>query len=79
MPPTPIVPPAITCLAELGAYLRQRRKARGYTQQDMSDATMMSPRLIGEIERGRGTVGFERVLYYANSLGVDLVIQPRGD
>ena len=32
-----------------------------------------SPRLVGEIERGRGTVGIDKVLYYATSLGIDVV------
>ncbi|MCH4083312.1 MAG: helix-turn-helix transcriptional regulator [Olsenella sp.] len=43
-------------------------------------ATMagMSPRLIGEIERGRGTVGFEKVLLVANGLGIDLFTRARG-
>ena len=38
----------------------------------------MSPRLIGEIERGRGTVGFEKVLFVANGLGIDLFTHVRG-
>ena len=32
-----------------------------------------SPRLVGEIERGRGTVGIDKVLAFATALGVDVV------
>lgn len=32
-----------------------------------------SPRLIGEMERGRGTVGIDKVFLYATTLGIDIV------
>ena len=62
----------------LGALLRQRRKELGYTQQDIADMTGWSPRLIGELERGRATVGIGRVIDYANGLGVDIDLKVRG-
>ena len=49
--------------AALGAALRSRRKRLGYTQED----------LVGEIERGRGTVGIDKVLAFATALGIDVV------
>ena len=57
----------------LGACLRQRRKKLGYTQVEVAEMMGCSPRLVGEIERGRDTVGFGRILTYATGLGVDLV------
>ena len=38
---------------------------------------VISPRLVGEIERGRGTVGIDKVLSYALALGIDLVALER--
>lgn len=32
-----------------------------------------SPRLIGEMEWGRGTVGIDKVFLYATTLGIDIV------
>ena len=57
----------------LGACLRQRRKKLGYTQEEVADMLGYSPRLVGEMERGRGTVGIDKVLLYAMSLGIDIV------
>ena len=59
--------------AALGAALRSRRKRLGYTQEDLADMLGFSPRLVGEIERGRGTVGIDEVLAFATALGVDVV------
>lgn len=56
----------------LGSLLRRRRKELGYTQEFVADMLGFSPRLIGEMERGRGTVAFDRMLAYANGLGIDL-------
>ena len=39
--------------AALGAALRSRRKRLGYTQEDLADMLGFSPRLVGDIERGR--------------------------
>ena len=57
----------------LGATLRARRKRLGYTQEDLADMLGFSPRLVGEIERGRGTVGIDKVLAFATALGIDVV------
>ena len=59
--------------AALGAALRSRRKRLGYTQEDLADMLGFSPRLVGEIERGRGTVGIDKELAFATALGVDVV------
>ena len=59
--------------ATLGAALRDRRKKLGYTQEELADVLGFSPRLVGEIERGRGTVGIDKVLSFATALGIDVV------
>lgn len=65
---------AIASAADLGALLRNRRKQLGYTQEFVASMLGFSPRLIGEMEHGRGTVAFERMLAYANGLGIDLAV-----
>lgn len=64
--------------AELGTLIRKRRKQLGYTQEQIAMFMGCSPRLIGEIERGRGTVGIQKVLDLACGLGIDLAAFPRG-
>lgn len=63
----------ISNAAVLGRILRDRRKKLGYTQEDLADMLDFSPRLIGEMERGRGTVGIDKVFLYATTLGIDIV------
>ncbi len=62
----------VTDATALGATLRRRRKMLGYTQEEVADMLRFSPRLVGEIERGRGTVGINKVLSYATALGIDV-------
>jgi y4mF family transcriptional regulator len=62
---------------QLGALLRQVRKAQGITQEDLSALAGVGPRLIGEIERGKPTAEIGKVFQLLASLGLDLTIQPR--
>lgn len=63
---------------QLGLALRRRRRELGYTQQTMAELCNHSVRVIGEIERGRSTVGIGVILDYALALGVDLELSVRG-
>ena len=57
---------------DMGRVIRARRKELGYTQVEVAEMMGFSPRLVGEIERGRGSVGFDRVVSDAMNLGIDL-------
>ena len=63
---------------EVGAGLRGRRKSLGYTQEQVATLMGCSPRLIGEMERGRATVGLQKMLDYATGLGIDVILSARG-
>lgn len=63
---------------DLGGLIRARRKQLGYTQKQVAAFMGCSPRLIGEIEHGRGTVGIQKILDLANGLGIDIFAVPRG-
>ena len=65
--------------ADLGRIIRKRRKKLGYTQVQVAAMMGVSPRLIGEIERGRGTVAVQTVLDLCTGLGIDLFLVGRGD
>ncbi|MDO4537871.1 MAG: helix-turn-helix domain-containing protein [Coriobacteriales bacterium] len=65
-------------MEDIGGLLRRRRKELGYTQEEVAAHLERSPRLIGEIERGRGSVGLSKVLEYAHGLGIDFVLEVRG-
>ena len=65
-------------MAGIGQVLRTRRKELGMTQAQAGAYCSCSQRLISEMERGRGTVGIDKVIRYANGLGVDFVMSVRG-
>ena len=55
--------------ADLGKVIRARHKELGYTQVEVAEMMECSLRLDGEIERGRGSVGFDRIVSYARTWG----------
>ena len=63
---------------DLGHALRERRRSLGIRQADAAAALGFSPRLLSEIENGRDTVGYGKVLKYAGFLAMDLVLRERG-
>lgn len=65
-------------MVDIGRILKTRRKELGMTQVTVAEFCQCSQRLISEIERGRGTVGIDKVIRYANGLGVDFVMSIRG-
>ncbi|WP_251159379.1 helix-turn-helix domain-containing protein [Caniella muris] len=62
---------------DIGAAIRARRRALGYTQGEVAGACGMSTRLISELERGRPTVSFDKVLRVVRRLGMDLYARER--
>jgi transcriptional regulator with XRE-family HTH domain len=63
---------------ELGRVIRARRKELGYTQEYIASMMGVSPRLIGEIEHGSGSVGIQKIIDLVNGLGIDIVLSVRG-
>lgn len=63
---------------DLGTFARNRRKELGYTQEQLALLMGCSPRLIGEIERGRTTVSFQTLFDLLTGLGVDITLSVRG-
>lgn len=64
--------------SDLGKVLRERRRALGIRQADAAAELGYSPRLLSEIENGRDTVAYGKVLRYAGYLALDVVVRERG-
>ena len=62
----------------LGHALRAQREHLGFRQADVAADLGFSQRLISEIENGRDTVAYGKILRYAEYLAMDLTIRPRG-
>lgn len=64
---------------ELGALLRQRRKAADLTTTQAAAMAGLSRRLLSELERGkRRNVGIRAVFAIADLLGLSLAVEARG-
>ncbi len=67
----------ITNIKTLGEGIRARRKALGYTQGFLSEATGLSVSFISDLERGKETAEIGKVLRLIHLLGMDLTMTPR--
>lgn len=62
----------------LGKAIRSRRKELNYTQAYLSEFTGFSVSFISDLERGKPTMELEKTLKIINILGLDILIERRG-
>ena len=62
---------------QLGARVRARRTGLGLTQEDLAAAALVTPRLLGEVERGKTTAQLDGVMRILAALGLDLFLNGR--
>jgi len=63
---------------ELGSIARAHRKNRRLTLETVSGLGNLSPRFLSEFERGKETAEIGKVLKALRTVGLEVVIQPRG-
>jgi hypothetical protein len=63
---------------EIGRILRQKRKSQGLTLEQVAQHCGLSIRFISEVERGKPTAEFGKVLFLLSEVGVDLYVDTRG-
>ena len=63
---------------ELGRALRIRRKELDLSQEDVAGVIGVNRRVIGELERGKGTAQLQIALEMARALGLDVELRRRG-
>ena len=68
----------IKSAADLGNFLRQFREAQKMTQADILGLANTGNRFIVELENGKPTVQFQKVLDVLDVLGLEIVIQKKG-
>ena len=68
---------SITAVADLGPRIRKRRKALGFSQQQLADLSGVGRRFVSELEAGKSTLEFDRVLLCCRALGFDVLIKAR--
>jgi HTH-type transcriptional regulator / antitoxin HipB len=62
---------------ELGNALRKRRRELGLGQEEVSGVIGVNRRVVGELERGKGTVQLQIAMDVARVLGLDIELKPR--
>lgn len=68
----------IRTAGELGQLVRGHRKRRALTLETVSGLGNLSPRFLSEFERGKETAEIGKVLKALSTLGLEVIVQPRG-
>lgn len=69
---------AVQTAEELGRLARAHRKHRRLTLETVSGLGNLSTRFLSEFERGKETAEIGKVLKALRTLGLEVIIQPRG-
>jgi transcriptional regulator with XRE-family HTH domain len=69
---------AVQTTEDLGRMARAHRKHRHLTLETISGLGNLSTRFLSEFERGKETAEIGKVLKALRTLGLEVVIQPRG-
>jgi len=69
---------AIHTVQELGRLVRAHRKRRSLTLETVSGLGNLSTRFLSEFERGKETAEIGKILKALRTLGLEVVVQPRG-
>lgn len=69
----------ITDAASLGNAIRLRRKKLKYTQGYISEITGFSVSFLSDLENGKQTVEIGKTIEVINLLGLDILVEARGD
>lgn len=57
---------------ELGVQIRNLRKTKGFTQEELGEKADLSYKYVGELERGQVNVSIDSLVRIAESLGVKI-------
>lgn len=72
-------PVKIQSTKDLGNLVREFRVAQKMTQADILGLANTGNRFIVELENGKPTVQFQKVLNVLDTLGLEIVIQKKGN
>jgi y4mF family transcriptional regulator len=70
-------PKPITTSKDLGERIRAARKAKKLNQQEIADLAGVGRRFISELENGKPSLEFDKVINVARATGIDLFSKSR--
>lgn len=66
-------------ISPIALFVRNRREALGYTQEELALRAGLSPGFLKAFERGKKTVRLDKVNDLLDYLGATLVVKTRGE
>lgn len=70
-------PRLITSAKDLGGKIKTTRRASKLTQEELADLAGVGRRFISELENGKPSLEFDKVVIVAKALGIDLMAHRR--
>jgi y4mF family transcriptional regulator len=61
---------------DLGAFIRDKRRAKGLTQQQLADLAGVGLNFVYQLEKNKPTVQLDCTRLVLNALGFDLGVEP---
>ena len=68
----------ITNMADVAKFVREVRKAQKVSQTVLAQAPNVGLRFVGDIERGKPSIQFDKLLAVLTSLGISLKLHTFG-
>jgi len=62
-------------MKEIAALVKQARKAQGISQTVLAQASNVGLRFVGDIERGKLTVQFDKLMAVLSTLGIAVSVE----
>jgi transcriptional regulator with XRE-family HTH domain len=72
------MPSKLTPLKVLGERIREMRKVKGLTQEDLAHESDIDRSYIGGVERGERNLSFDKLCQIARALGCDVAALTEG-
>lgn len=70
-------PKPITTSKDLGERIKAARKANKHNQQELADLAGVGRRFVSELENGKSSLEFDKVITVAKAAGIDLLARKR--
>ncbi len=72
------LPQKVTGTKEMGEIVRTHRLSMGLTQKECAGLCNVGTRFLSDLENGKPTVEFNKILMVLKTLGLELVINQKG-
>ena len=69
----------VNSMSEIAVIVQQERKRQGATQIELSQMANVGVRFLRDVEDGKPSVHFDKLMWILEVLGVAVDLTPRGD